>query len=205
MRGSFPCLLAAAALAFPASAGDGASNEVRPSATVRPASSTAPRVLPGFGPKPLPGPGGATPVAPPERRFLDMAAVRAAGPGFSTRLDTTLPGARPCATAQRDASTPGPKNVMTTLDCRGLTPPHGQKADVDLYRGLQLRNGWRVRAARVESDRPSSTSASFKVNRIPQPGSTDLTSQLHLWAGPNDFIGTFLIVEIEGPAGTAPF
>lgn len=205
MRKSALCLFAAAALALPTSAEGVASDKARPSATVSPASSTAPRELPGLGPKALPEPGRTPTVAPPERRFLDMAAVRPAGAGFSTRLDTTPPGLRPCATAQRDGSNPGPKNVMTTLDCRGLTPPHGQKADVDLYRGLQLRNGWRVRTARVESDKPSSPSAGFKVNRIPQAGSTDVASQLHLWAGPNAFIWTYLIVEIEGPAGTAPF
>jgi hypothetical protein len=100
---------------------------------------------------------------------------------------------------------------FASIDCyaqgRG---PLGLKADVDVAKGLRLKNGWKVKSVEITfwdgtQPVPPDSTHGFTVTHRPDVGSDDPSVSLHLFS--DGFKGIVVRggILIEGPHGTTPW
>lgn len=213
MRASRPAGLAlAAALAASAATGQVPPppkiTDKQPDKVVSPTPTPAPRAPVEYVPRapreaptrPAPAPtrtSTPTPVPPIVRNF-DLRAgelvvkKQAAPSGCTTKVDS-----------------PNPTQTFVQIRCP-VAPPSGLRADFEFWRGVRLRNGWRVDSLKADwsgssnPQPPDNTRTGFRVSTAPVAGSDNPETTLHLFATPGLTIDVEVVLRVKGPAGTSP-
>ena len=182
-------------------------NEKGPAKLVPPTPTPGPRLLdPGArGPKELPPTPTHAPTrtptatpAPPAVRNLDVR------PGEIVVKKQSAPSG--CTTK---VDSPNPTQTFVQIRCP-LAPPTGLTADFEFWRGVRLKNGWRVDSLKADwsgssnPQPPDNSHTGFRISTAPVVGSDNPEMTLHLFATPGLTIDVEVVLRVKGPAGTSP-
>jgi hypothetical protein len=195
-------LAAAALVALPAL---GQFKTPVPIVSPTPAPGSQRKELPNHGPKELPPTRTPVPTrtptptpVPPVVRQFDVR------PGEIVVKKQSAPSG--CSTK---VETPSPTQTFVQIHCP-LTPPTGLKADFEFWKGLRLRNGWKVSSLKAEwsgasnPQPPDNNHTGFRVSTAPAVDSDNPETTLHLFATPGLTINVEVVLTVKGPAGTSP-
>lgn len=164
-----------------------------------------PKEFPNHGPKELPPTRTPVPTrtptptpVPPDVRNLD------ARPGEIVVKKQSAPSG--CTTK---VETPNPTQTFVQIQCP-LAPPTGLKADFEFWKGLRLKNGWKVSFLKADwsgasnPQPPDNVHTGFRVSTAPVVDSDNPETTLHLFATPGLTINVEVVLTVKGPAGTSP-
>jgi hypothetical protein len=94
--------------------------------------------------------------------------------------------------------------IATVLSCASSI--NGLKANPEYFKGVTLKNGWKVESVRIHSDGIVSGGPGGWSWRVqPAVGSTDPRVQIHVWVDKHTSIQYYMELTIRGPAHTSPF
>ncbi|MCM3878292.1 MAG: hypothetical protein NEA02_17980 [Thermoanaerobaculia bacterium] len=150
--------------------------------------------------RPTPGPTRTqtpTPV-PPLVRHLDVR---------SGEVVTKKQSSPSACTTRVDSSSPG--QTFVQIRCP-LLPPSGLKADFEFWKGVRLKNGWKVDSLKADwsgssnPQPPDNNHTGFRVSTAPVVGSDNPETTLHLFATAGLTIDVEVVLRVKGPPGTSP-
>ncbi len=200
------CRLTLAAAALVALPAPGQTHFKTPVPIVSPTPGFQPKEFPNHGPKELPPTRTPVPTrtptptpVPQDVRHLDVK---------TGELVTRKQSAPSACETKIDSSDQG-RQTFVQIHCP-LVPPTGLKADFEFWKGLRLKNGWKVASLKADwsgssnPQPPDNNHTGFRVTTSPVVDSDNPETTLHLFATPSLTIDVEVVLTVKGPAGTSP-